>query len=43
MARLLKIVGQEELAARIYIKNKQFDLAHKSCQMAFVRLVASND
>ena len=43
MARLLKIVGQEELAGRIYTKNMQFDLAHKSYQMAYVRLIAPNE
>ena len=43
MARLLKIVGQEEIAGKIYIKNKQFDLAFKSFNMAFVRLIASSD
>ena len=43
MARLLKIVGQEELAGRIYTKNMQFDLAHKSYQMAYVRMIASNE
>lgn len=43
MSRLLKIIGQEEIAARICIKNRQYDLAHKSYQMAFVRLIDSND
>ena len=43
MARLLKIIGQEELAGDIYIKNRQYDLAHKSYQMAFVRLTITNN
>ena len=43
MSRLLKIIGQEEIAARICIKNRQYDLAHKSYQMAFVRLIDKND
>jgi hypothetical protein len=43
MARLLKIVGQEEIAGKIYIKNRQFDLAFKSFNMAFVRLITSSD
>ena len=43
MARLLKIIGQEEQAAHIYLKNRDYELAHKAYQMAFVRLIGNGD
>ena len=43
MAHLLKSVGQEELAGRIYIKNMKFDLADKAYKMAYVRLMGTSE
>lgn len=43
MAKLLKILGQEEYAAKIYIKNREFEFAHKAYQMAEVALVGDKN
>ena len=44
LARLLKIVGQQELAAKIYIKKRQLELAHKCfTQVLMLKLKGSGD
>mgnify|MGYP000005830802 CR=1 FL=1 len=43
MTKLLKTVGQEETAAKIHIKNREYEFAHKAYQMAFVRLTCKRD